>query len=61
MKCFPADVKDKHLKKIDDFVWVLDEVPLTGQLIIEVEFTDLKTASSDVNAILSHSIFKNST
>lgn len=38
------EIKEKQLKNSDDFVWAL-EVPLTGKLIIDVEFLDLKTAS----------------
>ncbi|CAM8948654.1 hypothetical protein QQ045_016958 [Rhodiola kirilowii] len=40
-----TEVTDKLLKRNEDFIWGLDEVPLTGKLIIDVEFTDLKTAS----------------
>uniref|UniRef100_A0A7N0UPG9 BTB domain-containing protein n=2 Tax=Kalanchoe fedtschenkoi TaxID=63787 RepID=A0A7N0UPG9_KALFE len=36
-------IKDKQLKGKDDFVWQV-ETPLTDKFIIEVEFTDLKTA-----------------
>lgn len=50
--CFPllslhAEVKDKQLKNSEDFVWAI-EAPLTGKFIIDVEFLDLKTASSNV-------------
>lgn len=38
------EVTDKQLKSNDDFVWPID-VPLTGKLIIDVEFLDLKAAS----------------
>ncbi|XP_076882567.1 BTB/POZ domain-containing protein At1g55760-like [Bidens hawaiensis] len=40
------EVRDKQLKTSDDFIWVL-EVPSTGKFIIEIEFLDLKTASSN--------------
>uniref|UniRef100_A0A5B6ZDW3 BTB domain-containing protein n=1 Tax=Davidia involucrata TaxID=16924 RepID=A0A5B6ZDW3_DAVIN len=40
------EIKDKQLKNNEDFVWAI-EVPLTGKLVIDVEFLDLKTASPD--------------
>ncbi|KAB1208402.1 hypothetical protein CJ030_MR7G001371 [Morella rubra] len=39
-------ITDKKLKNNDDFVWAI-EVPLTGKVIIDIEFLDLKTASPD--------------
>ncbi|GLT73826.1 hypothetical protein SLA2020_456590 [Shorea laevis] len=40
------EIRDKQLKSNDHFVWAI-EVPLTGKLIIDVEFLDLKIASPD--------------
>ncbi|KAB1208409.1 hypothetical protein CJ030_MR7G001380 [Morella rubra] len=40
------EITDKKLKNNDDFVWAI-EVPLTGKVIIDIEFLDLKTASPD--------------
>ncbi|KAK8648718.1 hypothetical protein V6N13_129462 [Hibiscus sabdariffa] len=40
------EITDKQLKTNEDFIWPV-EVPLTGRFIIEVEFLDLKTASSN--------------
>lgn len=40
-----ADVSDKLVKSNEDFVWTI-EYSLTGKLIIDVEFLDLKIASS---------------
>ncbi|GLT83714.1 hypothetical protein SLE2022_019870 [Rubroshorea leprosula] len=40
------EIRDKQLKNNDHFVWAT-EVPLTGKLIIDVEFLDLKIASPD--------------
>ncbi|GKV44554.1 hypothetical protein SLEP1_g51724 [Rubroshorea leprosula] len=40
------EIRDKQLKNNDHFVWAV-EVPLTGKLIIDVEFLDLKIASPD--------------
>ena len=42
-----AEITDKQLKNNDDFVWAI-EVPLTGKIIIDVEFLDLKIASPEV-------------
>ncbi|KAL3614841.1 hypothetical protein CASFOL_040502 [Castilleja foliolosa] len=39
------EVNDKQLKSNEDFVWPIDQVPLTGKFIIDVEFLDLKIAS----------------
>ncbi|KAE8691158.1 BTB/POZ domain-containing protein [Hibiscus syriacus] len=39
------EITDKQLKNNDDFIWPV-EAPLTGKYIIDVEFLDLKTASS---------------
>ncbi|XP_021905843.1 BTB/POZ domain-containing protein At1g55760 [Carica papaya] len=40
------EITDKQLKSNEDFVWAI-EVPLTGKIIIDVEFLDLKTTSPD--------------
>ncbi|KAL0560858.1 hypothetical protein IC582_001272 [Cucumis melo] len=40
-----AEIIDKQLKN-NDFIWQI-EVPLTGKFIIDVEFLDLKIASSE--------------
>lgn len=50
-----AEVTDKQLKSSEDFVWAID-IPLTGKLIIDVEFHDLKTISPEVVYSLSRSI-----
>ncbi|XP_057530667.1 BTB/POZ domain-containing protein At1g55760 [Amaranthus tricolor] len=39
------EVRDQVLKNNDDFIWPID-IPLTGKLVIDVEFLDLKTSSS---------------
>lgn len=46
-----AEITDKQLKSNDDFVWAI-EVPLAGKFIIDIEFLDLKIASSDVSIYL---------
>ncbi|KAI4389714.1 hypothetical protein MLD38_001912 [Melastoma candidum] len=40
------EVTDKPLKSSEDFIWPID-IPLTGKLIIDVEFLDLKTLSPE--------------
>uniref|UniRef100_A0A7N0VL46 BTB domain-containing protein n=1 Tax=Kalanchoe fedtschenkoi TaxID=63787 RepID=A0A7N0VL46_KALFE len=45
-----TEVKDKQLKRNEDFVWGLDEVPLTGKFIIDVDFIDLKTSLDEGEA-----------
>ncbi|XP_042519871.1 BTB/POZ domain-containing protein At1g55760-like [Macadamia integrifolia] len=37
-------ITDKQIKNNDDFVWTI-ETPITGKLIIDLEFLDLKIAS----------------
>ncbi|XP_010552340.1 PREDICTED: BTB/POZ domain-containing protein At1g55760 isoform X2 [Tarenaya hassleriana] len=46
------ETSDKRLKTNEDFVWVL-EVPLTGKLIIDIEFLDLKILSKDSGELCS--------
>lgn len=43
-----AEVIDKRIKTNEDFIWTI-EVPLTGKIIIDVEFLDLKVLSQDVS------------
>lgn len=43
-----AEVIDKRIKTNEDFLWTI-EVPLTGKIIIDVEFLDLKVLSQDVS------------
>lgn len=40
------EVIDKRIKTNEDFLWTI-EVPLTGKIIIDVEFLDLKVLSQD--------------
>lgn len=42
-----AGITDRKLKSNDDFVWAV-EVPLTGKVIIDVEFLDLKIVPPEV-------------
>lgn len=46
-----AEVIDKRIKTNEDFLWTI-EVPLTGKIIIDVEFLDLKVLSQDVSVCL---------
>ncbi|XP_068641299.1 BTB/POZ domain-containing protein At1g55760 [Aristolochia californica] len=39
-------IKDKQLKNNDDFVWPIETL-LAGKFVIDIEFVDLKTASTD--------------
>jgi speckle-type POZ protein len=45
------EVIDKRIKTNEDFIWTI-EVPLTGKIIIDVEFLDLKVLSQDVSVCL---------
>uniref|UniRef100_A0A1J3H865 BTB/POZ domain-containing protein n=1 Tax=Noccaea caerulescens TaxID=107243 RepID=A0A1J3H865_NOCCA len=40
------EVIDKRIKTNEDFIWTI-EVPLTGKIIIDLEFLDLKVLSQD--------------
>ncbi|CAN8321721.1 unnamed protein product [Cochlearia groenlandica] len=42
------EVTDKKIKTNEDFLWTI-EVPLTGRIIIEVEFLDLKALSQGIS------------
>lgn len=48
-----AEVTDKQIKTNEDFLWTID-VPLTGKIIIDIEFLDLKVLSQDVSVFLIH-------
>ncbi|KAI7734426.1 hypothetical protein M8C21_004075 [Ambrosia artemisiifolia] len=57
------EVKDKQLRSGEGFVWALD-VQLTGRFIIDLEFLDLKTASSnggESRSIWSEALTQNNT
>ncbi|AAF79503.1 F20N2.15 [Arabidopsis thaliana] len=46
------EVIDKRIKTNEDFIWTI-EVPLTGKIIIDVEFLDLKVLSQDSGELYS--------